>query len=103
MPDNTPRRRRPSNDASSDIERFLAEVDRLRKKAAEPKRVDDVRPTDEVQEVLPAEPVRPPLVRRAPPQRPQPRPQPQPPPRPRPLDTVEVVDAGPMMPVAQLT
>jgi hypothetical protein len=83
MPENYPRRRRPANDPASDIERFLAEVDRLRRKAAtEPKRPVEEERYDEVEEVLPA----------------QPPPRPRPKPRPRYVEADEVVEVLPVRP-----
>lgn len=83
MPENYPRRRRPANDPASDIERFLAEVDRLRRKAAtEPKRTAEEERYDEVEEVLPA----------------QPPPRPRPKPRPRYVEADEVVEVLPVRP-----
>jgi hypothetical protein len=83
--------RGPRNNPVSDIERFLMEVDRLRKKAAEEtqrgqrrRRDEEVMEVEPVPEALPA----PPPVRRSPP---PPRPQS----RQRQFDDVEVVDVAP--------
>ncbi|HLW68932.1 MAG TPA: hypothetical protein VKS79_26710 [Gemmataceae bacterium] len=67
---NDPRRpRRPrQGDPVSDIERFLKEVDRLRKKAS-----DEARPQDRTEEAVPVEPVR---RRRVEPPRPVVKPRP---------------------------
>src|SRR5262245_33135577 len=69
----------------SDIERFLMEVERLRKKAADDRPVDDVE-----------------IVERPQPARPAPPPPPPPPvrarPRPRPVEAPEVLE---VIPVAQ--
>lgn len=78
-----PRRRNP-NAGGSDIERFLAEVDRLRRKAATPAPApafDD----EEVVDVLPADAPPPPV-----------RPRPAAPARPGPADVVDVVDVLPV-------
>lgn len=81
-----PEPRGPRQNPVNDIDRFLMEVDRLRRKASndarrvQPRRDDEVIPVDEV---LPADDA--PPVRRAP----RPRP------RPRRFDDVEVVDAVP--------
>jgi hypothetical protein len=64
-----PRRPRQSGDPVSDIERFLKEVDRLRKKAA-----DETRPQDRVEEAVPVEPVRRRRVEPRPVVKPKPRP-----------------------------
>src|SRR5712691_8696361 len=82
MPENTPRRRRPSNDSASDIERFLAEVDRLRRKAAtDTQRAEEPEQYEEVQEVLPVE---------------RPRPAPRPQPRARRFEQGDVVEVLPV-------
>src|SRR5262245_28378899 len=82
--------RGPRPQPATDIDRFLQEVDRLRRKAAdETKKPPAPRQEgryDEVMEVLPAEPPPPPVAR---------------PRRPRRFDDVEVVTAPVAQPVAQ--
>jgi len=85
--------RGPRQNPVSDIERFLMEVDRLRRKAAQESqrgqrrgRDEDVMEVEPVAEVLPAPPPR----RSPPPARPKPRR--------RQFDEVEVVDVAPAAP-----
>lgn len=66
----------------SDIERFLMEVERLRKKAADDRPVDDVEVVERPQPARPAPPPPPPPVRV----------------RPRPVEAQEILD---VIPVAQ--
>ncbi len=68
MPD-LPRRPRPAN-PTSDIERFLMEVERLRRKSAEQKQAPSYDQVDEV-EVVGAAPPPPPPVRRPAPRPPR--------------------------------
>jgi outer membrane biosynthesis protein TonB len=90
---NDPRRpRRPrqgGGDPVNDIERFLKEVDRLRRKAG-----DEVEKSDSgrVEEVQPVEPVRP--------RRPVARPTPRPKPRPRVEEAVPVMEVQPVQEAA---